>query len=107
LSDLYDFGKKLEGDVRDGIKVMKSKSITLAGYGAAIVTFLVSSASLWSRFGDKYSPWIAACAGFSGMLCAQHSILARRLSQRAWISQDEWLKEDCLDDFEALRGIEC
>lgn len=103
IDELYSFGKTLESEVLDRIRSLESKGTSFAAYGAAIVTFLVSSASLWSKVGNRYSPWIAVCAGISGLMCTYYALRVLLLRQYEWTSEDEWLKAECLADIATLK----
>jgi hypothetical protein len=76
VNELYDFGKILNGEVLERIKGVESKATSFAAYGAAIVTVLISSISIWSKAGDQWSPWISACAGISGLICTCFALRA-------------------------------
>src|SRR5664280_152095 len=76
LDDLYNFGQKLEQAAAEHVRIVESKAISFAAYGAAIVTLLVSSSSSWARLGNQWTLWIAFCAGASAMICTYFSVQA-------------------------------
>lgn len=103
INELYDFGQTLGSEVNDRIRAVESKAVSFAAYGAAIVTLLVSSMSIWSKAGNQWSPWISACAGICGLLCTCFSIRVLTLRKYEWISEDEWLKIECLSNINTLK----
>lgn len=103
IDELYDFGRVLGNEAADRIRALESKSTSFAAYGAAIVTFLVSSASLWSKLGNEFSPWIVTCAGFCGLMCTCFSLRVLILRGHELISEDEWLKTECLSQINTLK----
>lgn len=103
IDELYDFGKVLSDEVLDRIRALESKAVSFAAYGAAIVTFLVSSVSIWSKAGNQWSPWISACAGFCGLICTCFALRALWLREYEWISEDEWMNKGCLSKIDTLK----
>lgn len=103
VSELYDFGQKLGSEVVDRIRAVESKAVSFAAYGAAIVTFLVSSVAVWSKLGNQWSPWISLCAGFCGLMCTYFSLRVLALRRHEWISEDEWLKSECFSKLNTLK----
>jgi hypothetical protein len=103
VNELYDFGHILGSEVNDRIRAVESKAVSFAAYGAAIVTLLVSSISIWSKLGNQWSPWISACAGFCGLMCTYFSLRVLALRQYEWISEDEWLKSECFSKLNTLK----
>jgi hypothetical protein len=103
VNELYDFGKNLGSEVNERIRAVESKAVSFAAYGAAIVTLLVSSISVWSKVGNQWSPWISACAGICGLLCTYFAVRVLTLREYEWTSEDEWLKLECLSNIETLK----
>jgi hypothetical protein len=103
VNELYDFGQTLGAEVIDRIRAVESKATSFAAYGAAIVTFLVTSVAIWSKLGNQWSPWISVCAGFCGLMCTYFSLRVLALRKYEWISEDEWLKTDCLSNLNILK----
>jgi hypothetical protein len=103
VDEIYEFGKILGQEVIDQIKVLESKATSFAAYGAAIVTLLVSSSSTWSNLGNQWSPWIAVCVGICGLVCTCLAVGAMSLKKFECISEDEWLKRECLGKITTLK----
>jgi hypothetical protein len=96
IDELYTFGQALAKESLHNVQITESKATSLAAYGTAIVTLLVSSAFMWSRLGNQWTLWIAASAGLCGLLCTVFSVRAMSLKEYQCISEDEWLKQECL-----------
>jgi hypothetical protein len=103
VDEVYTFGQTLEKETIDQIRTVESKATSFAAYGAAIVTLLVSSSSIWSGLGNRWSAWIAVFAGVCGLLCTYFSVRAMSLKEFECISEDEWLKPECLSKIEMLK----
>ena len=103
VNEIYNFGQTLEKEAIDHIRITESKATSFAAYGAAIVTLLVSSSSTWSKLGNQWTPWIAVCAGICGLMCTYFSIQAISLKEFYCISEDEWLKTECLSKLHTLK----
>jgi len=96
VDELYDFGRDLVKENADRVKAIESKATSFAAYGTALVTLLVSSSASWSKLGNAWSLWIALCAGICGLMCACFSIRALTLRKLEVVSENEWLKAECL-----------
>jgi hypothetical protein len=96
IDEIYDFGKELMKESKDYVQVVESKATLFIAYGSAIATILVSSSSVWLSLGNKWTPWIALCAGICAFICVVFSAKALFLKPFDCISQDEWLKKECL-----------
>ena len=103
LDDLYNFGQQLEKSAIEHIRIVESKAMSFAAYGAAIVTLLVSSSSSWARTGNQWTLWIAFCAAFSAVICTHFAVRALSLKEFEYVSQDEWLNAECLSDIDTLK----
>lgn len=103
VDEIYNFGQTLEKETIDQIHILESKATSFAAYGAAIVTFLVSGSSVWSGLGNRWSAWIAVFAGVCGLMCTYFSVRAMSLREFECISEDEWLKRECLSRIETLK----
>jgi len=103
INELYNFGKIMSNEVIDRIRAVESKAVSFAAYGAAIATFLVSSVSIWLKLGNQWSPWISVFAGFCGLMCTYFSLRVLALREYEWISEDEWLKTECLSRLDTLK----
>lgn len=103
VDEIYTFGQALEKETIDQIHTLESKATSFAAYGAAIVTLLVSSSSVWSGLGNRWSAWIAVFAGVCGLMCTYFSVRAMSLTEFECISEDEWLKRECLSKIEMLK----
>jgi hypothetical protein len=98
IEEIYSLGQSMLKDIIDSIRIVESKAISFAAYGAAIVTLLVSSSAAWSKLGNKWTPWICVCAGLCALMCTVLSVKAIALQQHESISQDEWLNKESLDN---------
>jgi hypothetical protein len=101
--ELYSFGLKLLDEAVERVHRIELKASTIFGYSLTMVALVASTFSLWST----------ALAGFGrmSMLVAVICLLAAGFfSGRAtwvktydWFSANEWLKEECLNDFDVLK----
>jgi hypothetical protein len=96
VDDAYSFGQTLSREAVDNVRMTESKATYMAAYGAAIVSLLVSSSSAWTRIGNQWTPWYGFLAGLSGLLCTVMAIRALSPSEYECVSEDEWLKEECM-----------
>lgn len=103
VNEIYSFGQVLEKESVDHIRILESKATSFAAYGAAIVTLLVSSSQGWSRFGNQWTSWIAVCAAICGLICTGLSVRVLTLQEFKYISEDDWLKEECLSNIYMLK----
>jgi hypothetical protein len=103
VNEIYNFGQTLEKETVEQIHILESKATSFAAYGAAIVTLLVSSSSVWSGLGNRWSAWIAVFAGVCGLTCTYFCVRAMSLTEFECISEDEWLKRECLSKIETLK----
>ncbi len=58
VDEIYSFGQTLQKETIDQIHILESKATSFAAYGAAVVTLLVSSSSIWSGLRNRWSAWI-------------------------------------------------
>jgi hypothetical protein len=103
VNELYDLGQMLGSEIIDRIRAIESKAVSFAAYGAAIVTLLTSSAAIWLKLGNQWSPWVSLCAGFCGFMCTWFALKVLALRQYEWISEDEWLKIEVSPELIALK----
>lgn len=97
VEDAYTFGQALANEAIDSVRLTESKATYIAAYGAAIVSILVSSSSAWTKIGNQWTPWYGLFAGMCGLLCTVMAVRALSLSDYECVSEDEWLKEECLN----------
>jgi Ca2+/Na+ antiporter len=98
VEEIYSLGQSMLKDIVDSVRVLESKAVSFAAYGAAIVTLLISSSAAWSKLGNKLTPWICVCAGVSALICTVLAVKAIALHEHEIISQDEWLNKESLDN---------
>jgi len=103
VNELYDLGQMLAKEVIDRIRSIESKAVSFAAYGAAIVTLLISSAAIWLKLGNQWSPWVSLCAGFCGFMCTCFALRVLALRKYEWISEDEWLKIESPPELNRLK----
>jgi hypothetical protein len=73
IDEVYTFGQMLFNEAITNFRGLDTKAGTLAAYGAAIVTLLVSSSSTWLRLGNRWTAVFGLLAGLTAFL-AVHNI---------------------------------
>jgi hypothetical protein len=97
VNELYSLGQSITKEVVDSIRVLESKAISFAAYGAGIITLLVSGSALWSKSVNQWVPWVVVSAALCALICTVFSVQAIILQRHENISADDWLKEKFLD----------
>ena len=96
VNEIYTFGQLLLRETLQNLHSLDSKAVWMAGYGAAIITFLVSSSTTWATLGNRWTVGIAVLAGVSGFVGALFAVNSLSLQSVDWIGDEEWLEKDCL-----------
>jgi hypothetical protein len=91
--ELYRFGTMMVTENLDRTKQLDAKAITLAGYSAAVLAFLVS------RLSSPMEPasWQAiptVCAGLSAFIGVASSLWALRVRAFHWFSKNQWFENE-------------
>jgi hypothetical protein len=103
IDDMYAFGQRLADETLERVRNIERKATLFAAYGTGVVTLLASSFSTWAAPGNRHTVWLAICASSCAALCTYFAINVLRLRQGSFTSEDEWLKEECLDDMMLLK----
>jgi hypothetical protein len=101
--ELYGFGTMLISNAMQRISRMHTTAGLVTAYCAGLITVLTSTAAIW---GNRLGPW-ERCLPIMGaglaILGAALALSSTSLQTVDWFSQDDWLKEDCLQDHKRLR----
>lgn len=103
IDEVYEFGQKMLTETIVRTRLLDTKAGSMAAYGAAIVTLLVSTSGTWSRLGNKWTPIVAALAGLAAFIAVIFSVWAMALRNFNWLSEEEWLQPACLSDVKKLK----
>ena len=103
VDELYSFGEKLVSDAVDRLAKSDTKASALAAYAGALVTLLVSTFNLWNRYLDFYSSVVVVAAVFFFIISAWLAAGSTHPQPTEWYSDNDWLRQDCLQARERLR----
>jgi len=96
VDELYTFGQMMLRETIANTRALDSKAASLAAYGGAIITLLVSTSGAWTKVGNAFTMLLGAAAGISAFSASAFAAMAMALRDFDWISQNEWLKKECL-----------
>jgi hypothetical protein len=102
-NELYAFGKMMVDEVVDRFKSLDTKATAIAAYSIGLITILVSTRASWRSATHPlvgYAPLVSGAIAFASAAVAVSTLWLKGF---AGISQDEWVKAECLDDAEKLR----
>jgi hypothetical protein len=103
IDELYTFGQMMLKETVARVHLIDTKAASMAAYGGAIVTLLVSTSAAWSRVGGKWTLAIASIAGSLAFLAAVCAVKVMALRDFDWLSEEEWLQTSCLSDTDKLK----
>ena len=103
VDELYSFGEKLVNDAVDRLAKSDSKASASAAYAGGLVTLLVSTSALWGRYLDFYSSAMVVTATFFFLVSAWLAAGSTRPQPTEWYSDNDWLREECLQERAQLR----
>ena len=103
VDELYSFGEKLVSDAVDRLSRSDSKASALAAYCGGLVALMVSTSTLWGKYLDFYSSIIVVAAVLSFMISAWLAAGSTHPQPTEWYSDNDWLREECLQARERLR----
>jgi hypothetical protein len=103
IDELYDFGRSLANHVAEDIQRIDSKAASFAAYSGAVLTLLVSTVGVWSRFGDTRTYLLVLGSGLALLAAAVLSVVGLAVRKFAWFSQEDWLERSCLKDIQELK----
>jgi hypothetical protein len=103
IDEIYTFGQMLLKETVASFRLLDTKAASIAAYGAAIVTLLVSSSSTWLPLGGHGAAVVGFLAGLAAFLAAFFSVRALALMNVEWLSEREWLEESCLNATDKLK----
>lgn len=103
IDEVYTFGQMLLNEAITNFRGLDTKAGSLAAYGAAIVTLLVSSSKTWLGLGNRWTAVFGLLAGLTAFLATFFSVRAMALREVEWLSEREWLEESCFSAIEKLK----
>lgn len=103
IDEIYSFGQMMLSATVETTRILDSKAASMAAYGGAIVTLLVSTAGGWVHLGDPLTLALAAVAAISGFGAAIFAVRVMALRDFDWLGEEEWLEKDCLSEVEKLK----
>jgi hypothetical protein len=90
---LYTFGTLLIAANRERTKTLEGKAMTVAGYGLAILAFLVSKEPSQSVLGPWPPGWISVASVLAGLaLCCAGAALL--IQKHPWFSDSQWFEAE-------------
>ena len=103
IDEIYSFGQMMLHETLKNTRVLDSKAASMAAYGGAIVTLLVSTSGGWVRLGNSWTLAVAAVAAICGCAAAVFAVKAMALRDFEWLGEKEWLEETCLSRVDKLK----
>jgi len=103
IDEIYSFGQMMLHETLETTRVLDSKAASMAAYGGAIVTLLVSTSSGWVRFGNELTLGISALAAICAFSAAVFAVNAMALRDFEWLGEKEWLEDKCLGHVDKLK----
>jgi hypothetical protein len=103
VDEVYGFGQQLMRDALQDLRSLDSKAVWLAGYGAAIITLLLSSFGTWSKLADRFAISLSVLVALLAFQAARCAVQAIRLHDLDLVSEDEWLTTECFSKIEFLK----
>jgi hypothetical protein len=101
---LYAFGTLLIAANRDRTKALEGKAMAVAGYGLAILAFLISREPSQSVIAPWPPGWVATASVLAALAlaCGGASLVIRR---HAWLSDTQWFENEqaVLENEDSLR----
>lgn len=86
------------------VKALEAKATSVSGYGAAVVTILVSTYAMWSGVGNGSSRLVVCFAALSGVICEAFAVRTLSLTPVKLASEEGWLID--IRDLKKLTNIE-
>jgi len=102
--ELYQFGERLLTYRIDISHRLDSKASAMAGYSGAILTLLIASYGNWINIAGRDAFAAIMLAGTFAFIAAALAVFAMALRKFTWFTQNEWLKEECIEHPEKLKG---
>jgi len=103
IDEIYSFGQMMLHETVETTRVLDSKAASMAAYGGAIVTLLVSTSSGWVGFGNNLTLGFASLAAICSFSAAIFAVKAMALQDFQWLGEREWLEENCLSGVDKLK----
>ena len=104
VDEIYSFGQMMLRETLENTKILDSKAASMAAYGGAIVTLLVSTSGGWVPLGNPWTLSIAAIAAICGFGAAVLAVMAMALRDFEWLGEEEWLEQTCLSQISKLKS---
>lgn len=103
IDELYIFGQMMLKETVTRVRLMDTKAASMAAYGGAIVTLLVSTSAAWLHLGGKCTLIIAAISGILAFSAVVFAVRVMALRNFDWLSEEEWLQTSCLANVDKLK----
>jgi len=89
IDEVYSFGQLMLNATVETTRILDSKAASMAAYGGAIVTLLVSTTGGWVHLGNTWTLIIAAIAAISGFGAAIFAVRTMALRDFEWLGEAE------------------
>ena len=101
---LYRFGTIMIQENLDRTKQLETKTTAVAGFSAAILTFLISRSPAWFTAATGWQSIAVICTGLFASMAIVLSLLALRIRAHRWFSDSQWFEneKDVLEDKDRL-----
>ncbi len=104
VDELYTFGQMMLKETIEITKTLDSKAASMAAYGGAIITLLVSTSASWVSYGATSILALSAVAGIGAFVAAIFAVRALALKEFDWLGEKEWLEDKCFSQISRLKG---
>jgi hypothetical protein len=104
LDDLSALGQVILRDATERITKHDSKATAIAAYGGGIITLCISTSPIWGPKLTGFLPHTVLGAGvFCLLLSAWLAIRSTSPRDTEWHSDNDWLRNECLDSKEKMQ----
>lgn len=103
LEEVYTFGQMMLRETIANFRTIDTKAGSMAAFGGAVITLLVSSSGAWLSFANGWTCVIAILAGLTAFLSTFFSVRALALREMEWLGDREWLEGSCLAAVDKLK----
>jgi hypothetical protein len=99
---LREFATLMIDEVRDRATSLDTKGLAIAGFGAALVAFLLTTST--SRQAAGWLRFAVAVPTIVGTVAVLEAFMATRFKDWDWPSEQDWFRRDLFAHPELLRG---
>lgn len=103
LDELYTFGQMMLKETLEITKTLDSKAASMAAYGGAAVTLLVSTSGAWLNYGFASILALSAVAGIGAFTAAFFAVRTMALKVFEWLGEKEWLEDKCFSQIDVMK----